>query len=110
MYETIYIKEYDSLHIIGEYTDDFGAAISLQGIMVSSDIKTLGGLVIDNLSSVVATPSNGQFILTGTKNQYPAGSYLLDILFENTLSGMTVASETFKLVVSNSITIPRGAY
>lgn len=104
---TVNIKEYDSLIIYCEYTDDAGVPLNLDGITIFSDIKSELGILQDNLVTTITNSSGGKFFLTPTCDSFRAGLYKVDILFINTVTQMRVSSETFKINVGAAITTPR---
>jgi len=108
MYETITIKQYDSLSILCRYTEDDGTVTNLTGTKVEVDVKTLSGILISNLIVDASDIGLGEFTISSDLVSIYPGKYLIDILFTDLLSEDRVASETFQLLVNPSITIPRG--
>lgn len=100
------IKEYDTLAIVCEYQDDDGTPLDLNSMAIIADINATSGALNEPLNVDVSSEV-GRFTLSRTDDHLPLGSYRIDILFTNTETGRRVASETFTLNVSKSITLPR---
>lgn len=106
MYESITIKEHDSLSIVCTYTEDDGSPTDMTGIEIQADIRSLSGNFITSLTSEYTDIRKGKFTITSDKEDMFRGKYLIDILFS--LGDERVASDTFHLIVLPSITTPRG--
>lgn len=100
------IKEYDTLAIVCEYQDDDGTPLNLDDTTIIADINATSGGLKESLSVDISSEL-GRFTLSRTVDHLALGSYRIDILFTNTVTGRRVASETFALNVDKSITLPR---
>lgn len=100
----IYIKEYDSIHILCQYLDDDGVGINLDTIQIHSELSSLSGGIKYPFTIEVTNQETGEFALRLRDSLLRSGTYLVDILFENIISGHKVASDTFTLKVNKSIT------
>lgn len=100
----IYVKEYDSIHILCQYLDDDGLGINLDTVKIYSEISSLSGRIRYPFTVEVTNKETGEFALLLRDSLLRSGTYLVDILFESTLSGRKVASDTFNLKVDKSIT------
>lgn len=100
----IYVKEYDSIHILCQYLDDDGLGINLDTVQIHSELSSLSGGIKYPFTIEVTNKETGEFALLLRDSLLRSGTYLVDILFESLLSGRKVASDTFTLKVDKSIT------
>lgn len=102
--EAIYVKEQDTIHILCQYLDDTGLGIDLSTVIIHSGVSSLSGGIKHTFDVEITDSLTGQFALLLTGGNLYVGTYLVDILFESTVSGRTVASDTFDLMVTKAIT------
>ena len=103
--EQISVKQYDTLAIHCEYSDDDGTPLSIAGVAVYADMQSMAGVVVDRLSVDIIDIDNGRFELIPSVDAYAPGTYKIDVLFEQ--NGRRVSSETFMLTVNTAVTAPR---
>lgn len=104
-HEQISVKQYDTLAIHCEYTDDDGVPLSIKGVAIYADMQNMAGVVIDRLGVDIIDMDNGRFELLPSVPSFEPGTYKIDVLFEQ--NGRRVSSETFMLSVTSAVTKPR---
>jgi len=108
--EYIEIKEFDTLRISVEYKNDNGMALALNNINLFASMHSLYdnslgiNLIIEQLEVVAGT-----FVLTTNKASIKPQKYKIDILFEDSVTGSRITSETFGLKVNDAVTVPGAA-
>lgn len=105
-HEQISVKQYDTLAIHCEYSDDDGTPLSIAGVAIYADMQNMAGVVVDRLSVDIIDIDTGRFELVPSAPSYEVGTYKIDVLFEQ--DGRRVSSETFMLSVTSAVTKPRG--
>jgi len=103
------VKEYDTMDIGCEYLGDNGSPISLDGIDIFSDIKSMAGKfkLVASFTVTINDVLAGKFTLTPNIDHIDVGFYQVDILFVSVATGQRISSETFRLNIASAITAPR---
>ena len=101
------VKEYDTIDISCEYLGDNGMSISLNGIDIFSDIKSMAGKLVASFTVTIDDVMAGKFTLTPSVGHIDVGFYQVDILFVSIATGQRISSETFRLNIASAITAPR---
>ena len=96
------IKEFDSITIACQYTDDSGKPLSIEGVDIKSEMRNSSNKLIDNLLVTVSDEVSGLFTLEPTLERLPIGNHKIDVLFRK--EGFKVSSDTFYLSVSKAVT------
>lgn len=96
------IKEFDSITIACQYTDDSGKPLSIEGVDIKSEMRNSSNKLIDNLVVTVSDEVNGLFHLRPTLNRLPLGQHKIDVLFSK--HGFRISSETFYVAISKAVT------
>lgn len=102
----IYVKEYDTLRISGEYKDNDGLPLSLEGIDVQSTMRSLNNQYEHILSIELSDVAQGKFVLKSDAVRFVPTVYKVDVSFLETSSGNRVTSKTFNVNVLQSVTHP----
>lgn len=95
-------KEYDSISFTCLYTGAHGEAIPLSGVSITSHLKTVTGALIGDMAVIKDDTKTGVFVLKPNRAHLPVGIHKIDILF--TISGQSVASDTFYIEVLPAVT------
>jgi len=96
------IKEFDSVTIACQYTDGSGRPLSIEGVDIKSEMRSVTNKFIDNLEVTVSDEVNGLFHLRPTLDRLPVGQHRVDVLFIK--HGFRISSETFYVSVSKAVT------
>ena len=98
----IQINEYDSLGMKLTLLEDDGSPRSLNGLNISSTLRTINGEFVDQFEVIVVNSLEGEFILKKTIVKFPLRDLFLDIKFEQ--GGSVVHSDVLQLSVLKSVT------
>lgn len=101
----IRVKEFDTIHIFCKYLDDDDLGINLENVSITSRISSLSGATYYSFRVEVSNKTEGEFILFLDDGVLREGTYLVDILYESSITGRRVSSDTFHVVVDKSITL-----
>lgn len=104
----IYVKEYDTLRISGEYKNNNGEPLSLEGVTIESTMRSLNNRYEHILSIELSDVAQGKFVLTSDAVRFVPTVYKVDVSFFEVSSGNRVTSETFNVNVLQSVTHPAG--
>lgn len=104
-HEQISVKQYDTLAISCQYTNDDGTPIALGAVSIAADMQSMAGVVVDRLAVTVTDNNAGRFELLPTVSKFDVGTYKIDVLFEQ--NERRVSSETFMLNITSAVTAPR---
>lgn len=101
----ITFKQFDTFAISCEYTSDDDVALPLGDVLIYADMQSMAGVMVDRLAVTIIDNEAGLFELMPTVQAFGAGTYKIDILFEQ--NGRRVSSETFMLNITSAVTVPR---
>lgn len=105
--QEINIKEYDSVAIHCQYSDDNNIPKSLEGIKINSDIMSEDKEYNRQLEVKIVNSETGEFVLFSNSISLAAKRYLIDVLFETIETERRISSESFILNVHAAVTKPR---
>ena len=105
--QEVIIKQYDSVALHCQYSDDNGNPLTLVGTKVNSDIKSADGEYTRQLEVKIIDEVKGEFVLMSTSISLAPTKYSIDVLFEDIKTERRIASETFILNVHEAVTVPR---
>jgi len=102
----IEMKEWDTLSLSCEYTEDDGTPINLTDICIGAEIRKFYGGTPIFMKVVIVDSAGGKFILEIEKDRLLPSNYKVDLLFQDKIDLATLSSETFGIKVLPAITTP----
>lgn len=103
-YEVLVVKENESLVLNCMITDGETKVLDISQLSVSATVSTLSGAILTPLEVTMTAADIGQFTCKLPSGNLPANTYLADIRFEHSESGLHISSSTFKLKIIRGIT------
>lgn len=96
------IKEFDSITITCQYTDDSGKPLSIEGVDIKSEMRNSSNKLIDDFDVTVKDAVKGIFQLRPTLDRLPLGQHKIDVMFSK--QGLRLSSETFYVSIAKAVT------
>lgn len=103
----IRVKEWDTIALRCMYQQNDGTPITLSGVEILSSMKPYYGGLPHHMRVEVEDEALGIFTLYSDEEHLSPAKYLVDILFQNTLTLTRISSETFEVMVVPAITSPK---
>lgn len=97
-------KKGDTFEVTCTYENDAGAPVSLDGITITSQLRTPAGALVADCTATVTSVPNGTFtLLVADTSSWPVAKLEFDVQYALT-GGRIISSETVNVHVVKDVT------